>query len=110
MKLPNGNAATVDSVKLRSYLLSLTHPAGKSKARFFRRVGFSQSNIGLLAQCLLDVARTAEVTVATRTAYGMKYVVDGLLPTPSGDQVSLRTIWIVEREDARPRFVTAYPM
>jgi len=42
--------------------------------------------------------------------HGTKYVVDGLITTPSGDQVKLRTVWIVDEGQNNPRFVTAYPM
>jgi len=43
------------------------------------------------------------------THYGTKYVVTGILLTPSGRRARLTTVWIVlEGEDA-PHFVTAYP-
>lgn len=35
MKLPNGDRAVVDIVKLTDYCLSTTHPRGRHKARVF---------------------------------------------------------------------------
>jgi hypothetical protein len=40
MKLPNADKAYVPPNKLLDYLLSLSHPVGGSKARFFRSAGF----------------------------------------------------------------------
>ncbi|MEM1041982.1 MAG: DUF6883 domain-containing protein [Bacteroidota bacterium] len=44
----------------------------------------------------------------TESPHGMKYVVDGDLPTPSGHSVRVRTVWIVDPTDPRPRLITAY--
>jgi hypothetical protein len=40
MMLPKGDGAYVDRTKIIDYLLSLSHPDGRSKAEFFRRFGF----------------------------------------------------------------------
>jgi hypothetical protein len=109
MKLPNAHAATVDPKKLEGYLLSSTHPIGRPKAQFFLAVGFSETEVVILERALLEVARTGEVAETTSSAHGVKYTVDGLVSTPSGRQVKLRTIWIVHAGDTSPRFVTAYP-
>lgn len=42
MKLPNAAAARVDFEKLTEYLLSETHPIGRTKAAFFQRLGFAR--------------------------------------------------------------------
>jgi hypothetical protein len=102
MKLPNARGATVDPKKLEGYLLSSTHPIGRPKAQFFLAMGFRETDAVILE-------RTGEVAETTPSAYGVKYTVDGVLSTPSGRQVRLRTIWIVDADDTRPRFVTAYP-
>jgi hypothetical protein len=41
--------------------------------------------------------------------YGTKYIIDGEIVTPIGTTVRLRSVWVVESHDERPRFVTAYP-
>jgi hypothetical protein len=40
----------------------------------------------------------------------MKYISDGWMITPQGDRVKLRAVWIVDKGQDHPRFVTAYPM
>lgn len=109
MKLPNGARAVVPPSKLNDYLLSEAHPAGRSKARFFRGVGFTATNADRLARELLAIARMADVVASASSPHGVKYVVDGALATPLAGIVRLRTVWITEAEEDRPRFVTAYP-
>ncbi len=108
MKLPNCESAYIPSAKLLEYLLSPTHTVGKAKAKFFRYYGFDETNIRLLEQGLLTIARTSEVQEKMISPYGMKYILEGELPTPNLVVVRLQTIWIIEREWNNPRFVTAY--
>jgi len=109
MSLPNAEGAQVDPKKLKEYLLSETHPIGRSKAKFFRGLGFDESNFGILEEGLIGIAKTEEVLEAEPSPHGIKYVVDGFITTPSGTRIRLRTVWIVEKDQDRPRFVTAYP-
>lgn len=108
MKIPNVAAAFVPADKLAGYLLALAHPVGGPKARFFRARGFDGANAAELEAGLLAIARTAD-TEAVESPHGVKYVAVGDLPTPSGEVVSVRTVWIVEPTDPRPRLITAYP-
>lgn len=110
MRLPNAGRAQVDRDKLEHYLVSQSHPIGRSKARFFRGVGFDESNLAILQQALIGIASAEEIVETIASAYGTKYIVDGSITTPSGDQVRLRTVWIIEQGRDRPRFVTAYPI
>lgn len=109
MKLPNAEAAQLDQDKLRRYLLSETHPIGRWKARFFRGIGFDETNLTPLERSLIEIAKTEEIVESVVTRHGTKYVVEGLVRAPSGNQVRLRTVWIVDAGQDRPRFVTAYP-
>ena len=45
MKLPNRENAYIPPRKLTEYLLSETHSIGKSKAKFFRAIGFDEENV-----------------------------------------------------------------
>ncbi len=110
MQLPNARFAYVPLPKLTAYLLSETHAVGRAKARFFCEMGFCKEHPDMLMRALLEVAETGEVRSVVETPYGMKYVVDGALPTPVGKRVHIRTVWIVETGRERPRFVTAYPV
>jgi hypothetical protein len=56
--LPNSHVAVVDELKIRGYLLSFTHPIGRSKAAFFVRFGFGGPNgRGFATRCSLMLER-----------------------------------------------------
>jgi hypothetical protein len=109
MALPNSDKAYIPSQKLKGYLLSEAHGVGRSKAKFFRSLGFDESNVALFEQNLLEIARTGTMVEIVTTQHGKKYVVDGTLEAPGGRTVTIRTIWIIEVDTDEPRFVTAYP-
>jgi hypothetical protein len=109
MRLPNRDKAYIPSVKLTEYLLSETHAVGKSKAKFFRIFGFNETNVAILEEGLLSMAQTETVAKIVQSLYGTKYIIEGFLETPSNTSVKVQTVWIVEVDDPRPRFVTAYP-
>jgi hypothetical protein len=109
MKLPHGDQATIHRW-LGDYLLSLTHPVGRSKAQFFRSLGFDETNVQLLEQALLRIAQMEEIATIVASPHGTKYTVEGSLQTPHGQVVAVRTVWIIENGQDEPRFVTAYPL
>lgn len=79
MLLPNREKAYVPERKLTSYLLSLTHPVGKSKAQFFYRHGFTlqeKTLICLNAACsTLHAAKRCEQRKTRRAAQSMSLMV-----------------------------------
>jgi hypothetical protein len=110
VKVPNRERAYIPSAKLYDYLLSETHSIGRWKAQFFRALGFNETNADALEQGLIAIAQSEEVTDTVSSRHGTKYVVDGPLQTPQGTFVQVRTVWIIDAGQERPRFVTAYPM
>jgi hypothetical protein len=110
MALPEAESARVDLEKLTGYLLSKSHPIGRSKARFFRGLGFNESNSTLLQRGLMRIAKEGVVVQHVTSRHGVKYVLDGEMQTPLGSRVTLRTIWIIDAGQQHPRFVTAYPL
>ena len=110
MKLPDKEKAYIPLLKIKDYLLSETHPIGKSKAKFFRSLGFNELNIDLLKQGLLTIAQIEDVKEAVSSMHGVKYIIDGLIQTPAGETVKVRTIWIIDKGQTHPRFVTTYPV
>ena len=108
-KLPHGSQAIISLRKLTEYLLSESHPVGGSKAAFFRSYGFTEANVGLLENGLRMIAREKSIVEVVSSAHGTKYVIDGRLETPLGGSATVRTIWIIDRGQEVPRFVTAYP-
>ena len=85
------------------------HAVGKAKATFFRALGFNEANAHLLEHGLLSLAHSTPVQEVVPSPHGVKYVVEGVLETPSGTAPRIRTVWILETDDEHPRFVTAYP-
>jgi hypothetical protein len=63
-----------------------------------------------LERSLIVIANAENVKEVIEAARGTKYVIEGQLATPIGKSVMMRTIWIFETGQERPRFVTAYPI
>lgn len=109
MKLPNADAAVVDEVKVRDYLLAPDHPVGRAKARFFAALGFTRDGWPELRDALLAIARDGDAEAAEATVFGQKYAVRGILRGPAGRTAPVLTAWIVRRGEHAPRLVSAYP-
>ena len=109
MKLTNSASAYIQPNKLTGYLLSKTHPIGKTKAKFFRGLGFDETNVELLERELLTIARAQAVYDIMETIHGKKYIIIGPIETPTGKTVTVLTVWIVDNGEDIPRFVTARP-
>lgn len=92
MKVPSRGRAYVSERKLRAYWLSLWHPVGTSKARFFRGLGFDESTIDQLREELRGVVQRAQIEEIERTTHGTKYVVVGSIRSPNGEEVTIRTV------------------
>lgn len=42
--------------------------------------------------------------------FGLKYIVDGQLTSPSGKRPYIRTVWFVAEKENKALLVTAYPL
>jgi hypothetical protein len=109
MDLPNKSKAYIPANKITGYLLSQTHAIGKSKARYFRSLGFDETNSAELEKALFTIAQTELIKDSSAGQHGTKYVIDGFIKTPKGAMIGVRTVWIIETDNDKPRFVTAYP-
>lgn len=110
MLLPNRDRATIDQQKLVDYLLNPSHPDNGGKAAFFEGWGFSRVNSNVLERAIRHMIARSNVTRQVKSAWGIKYVVDGPLAAPAGTTPAVRTIWIIDATDPGPRLVTAYPL
>ena len=110
MELPNAAQVSVEREKLLGYLLSITHPDGRSKAEFFARLGFTADTWGMLQEALRRHGVDNPVVREVESAHGVRYVVEGPLITPASSPPMIRTVWIVEPGSDAPRLVTAYPV
>ena len=106
--MPRASDAVVPWEKVVGYLLDLEHPAGASKARYFRAHGYHSGNVAVLTAGLLRVA-SGEVAEQKESPFGRKYVIRGDLAAPRGTLLRVETIWIQLPGSSGPRLVTAYP-
>jgi hypothetical protein len=107
--LQNAHLAIVDERK-RRYLLSASHPAGRTKAIFFERFGFRASAWRFLRGALVAHAASGEVTSEMTTPFGIKYTVEGPVAAPDGRNPWVLTVWFRRNGETAPRLVTAYPV
>jgi hypothetical protein len=110
MTLPAGDNAIVAERKIRGYLLSSTHPAGRHKAAWLMAFGFGPAQWSRLVEALRRHAVAHEVVAVERTPFGTRYVLEGPLVTPDRRNPLARSVWFVEDGTDRPRFVTLYPV
>jgi Domain of unknown function (DUF6883) len=109
MKLPERERALIPEAKVRDFLLSLSHPVGRHKARFFIDHGFLPESWESLADALIRHAMDHEVAQVLDLEIGIKYVIEGSMPMPDGRSSQVRSIWMIDIGEQRPRFITAYP-
>ena len=109
MKLPNSEQALVEREKITEYLLSTTHPSGRSKALFFLRFGFSTDSWEDFAESLRLQASANDVVEVEDTEYGLRYYIDGTIEAPDGRSPEVRTVWQFDSGNDYPRLVTAFP-
>ncbi len=110
MKLPNGKKAIIQRKKLTDYILSETHSTGKFKAKIFRKFGLVEVNVSIFEKELQKIAESEDVIDLQTSQYGTKYVLDGNINAPHGKTIHVRTIWIIEKGQKNPRFITVYPV
>jgi len=101
--------ALIDPSKIRDYLLDLDHPIGRSKAALFLSLGYTRVHWTRLAHDLVWHAREYGAYEVQPNAYGLKYMVSGILRGPLGRSALLESVWIILDGEDFPRLVTAYP-
>ena len=107
--MPNAQDAIVAPSKLEQYLLSASHPVGRSKAVFFNSLGFRLAAWQELASALKLLLAEHTVDSLEATPYGTKYRIRGSLTGPNGRAARVVTVWIIPAGERAPRFVTAFP-
>ena len=85
MKMPEGDKAIIDPLKLVGYSLSFNHEEGRNKAHVFASVlGIDLNSAQLLFDALRDAAANADAAPAKADGYGQRYVIDFDLSGPDG--------------------------
>ena len=108
MKLP-ADVAVISPEKLRGYILSPTHPDGRSKAAYLGHCGYLQTDWRRLEHDLRAQHLILDAAPGRPSLYGAKYEIVGVLVGPNGATSRIRTVWIVRHGEAFPRFVTLIP-
>lgn len=109
-RLVDPHLLRVEAAKLTDYLLSSDHPKGAGKAKFFKGVGFSKEKIEEFAAALRIHATNNKIVEVVAHPYGVKTVVDCFMPTPSGTEYCIRSVWNDYKDGDPPRLITAHPL
>ncbi|HBP88399.1 MAG TPA: hypothetical protein DD706_11960 [Nitrospiraceae bacterium] len=108
MKRSNAARAIVDVRKLRDYCLSREHPRGQHKARVFQSaLGWTAASAEEVRRRLLEVVQREEATFLGSDDCGKRYALDFSVHGPAGP-VTVRSLWIVRRDEDFPRFASCY--
>jgi hypothetical protein len=107
--LKNAENAIIDECKIRDYVLNMSNPAGRNKARVIRATtGLTRVNyrnlIGQIKQAIL----VSEAESVEPIPYGERFRVVITLSGPKGT-LRVRTGWIYRTGEDVPRLATLYP-
>lgn len=107
-RLPNPDNAVVEIGKLHDYCLNPLHPRGRNKARVFASVlDLTADDAEILRQRLLLAAISEEAALAEQDEYGQRYMLDFEMETEAAS-ATIRSGWIVRREEDFPRFTSCW--
>ena len=108
MKLPGVKRAYIDVNKVRDYGLGSFHPEGRHKARVFRSaLDLSEKDAEFLRQRILEAVINADAIPGRSDAYGSRFLAD-LVVERGPKRTTIRTVWIVRRDEDFPRLLTCY--
>lgn len=109
MLLPNAHLAEIDPLKLHGYLLSLSHPVGRFKARFFAALGYAADEWQVLEADLRIQHLGHDAEPGPIVSSGQTYTIRAILTGPNGQAAAVLSVWLLRAETGIPHFVTAYP-
>lgn len=106
---PEQHEFVCKEAKIKSYLLNLEHPNGKSKAKFFLEyLGIEQEDWRYLADQICGGMETAVLYRVSNNPYGVTHGAYIEINGRNGRTALIETGWIIEG-DKSASFVTAYP-
>ncbi|OIO97597.1 MAG: hypothetical protein AUJ92_03280 [Armatimonadetes bacterium CG2_30_59_28] len=109
MKLPNRGLALIARDKLTDYVLNVAHRRGGPKARLRARFGYHAGNAEQSAADIRTYHVGSEVEMEYTIPYGVRYEIRAPLRTPSGRNLTIRTIWQIDEGTDFPRRITLFP-
>jgi hypothetical protein len=108
MKIPNYSNAYIDEEKIYGYCLNEEHPIGKHKAKIFDNLlNINHTNGSMLIQALKFAAENNNAFFVKETNYGNYYNIDFILENEHR-QYTIRSSWIIRRNEDFPRLITCY--
>src|SRR3712207_3450563 len=107
--LKNAQNAVIDERKIRDYVLDMSNPAGRNKARVIRAAtGMTRVNYKNLIEQIKQAILVSEVEPVEPIPYGERFRVTMTILGPKGT-LRVRTGWIYRTGEDVPRFATLYP-
>ena len=110
MRLRDIGTPFIHDSKIQDYLLNVSHPTGRSKARFFLSFGYTIEKWERLKSDLLAHADNFDISIINENRFGTRYIIDCRIASPDGCNPRIRTAWIVTEDMPRPRLITAHPI
>lgn len=109
MRLPAAERAVISPEKLRDYVLSFEHRAGRAKAAFFATLGYEVTQWERLERDLREQHLIADARLRRTSRWGDEYEIIAELRGPNGESALVMSAWFVRKDEDFPGFVTAYP-
>jgi len=109
VRLPNADQAIIDPQKKHGYLLSVSHPVGRFKARFFTALGYVAERWQELELDLRTQHLTHDAELSESLPDGRLFTIRAILSGRNGQSALVLSVWFMPAVGGVPRFVTAYP-
>ncbi|MEB3229542.1 MAG: hypothetical protein VKJ64_00930 [Leptolyngbyaceae bacterium] len=106
MKLPRDTI--IADAKLTKYLLASRDADDKSK--FLAQAGYTQFNWQQLqADLRSQILRLDAIPGDEPNSFGDTYIIRGNLTRPNNMELAVVTVWMIEYETQKAKFITLYP-
>ncbi len=106
--LPNHQQAFIAIEKLKDYCLNPFHPTGKDKAIVFKSVlALTGQDAGFLREAIIKALPQCEAVPGREDQYGKRYTVDVKIRNLD-QEVTVRTGWIIKKNEDFPSLTTCY--
>jgi hypothetical protein len=99
--------AIIAPSKLTEYLL--VWKPENDKSQWLEKAGYTISNWQQLDNDIRIQILPLDTTYIETTRFGELFQIEGIIISPNGRKLSVRTIWIIEQESGLTKFVTMYP-
>jgi filamentous hemagglutinin len=107
--LRNAEKAIIDERKIRDYVLNMSNPEGRHKARVIRAAtGLTRLNYNNLIEQIRQAILVSEAEPIEPIPYGERFRVVITISGPKG-MMRIRTGWIYRIGEDVPRLTTLYP-